>query len=387
MNIDVTTLLVAEALVVTTCGVAFIFATVLGRASDVGRTWSAAFTAGILAVICFAVLEFNPQAWFIAGIGNGAFVFAIGAMWNGCRVYNGRSGWTVITAGASIVAAGAVLWEGPYGGVWAGAFWLFLMTAALAASAAVETVRGELRGNVHASALTIVFFIVALYYLVRGTLVITLGVRSPVFTDYFGTVPTSVLAMILVTVAVISMSSLRGVRSPGADAGEAIGMPSGVPGVVPAGQFDQHLLDWLRRGRISRTPLDLVMMEVKGLHHLNSAFGHEFGDAAIRSVGRVACENVPVSSLVGQISSRRYVVLSVSPSDGAARAIIERLETALVENPVDTATGIRAIASFGAVSTTEVGYRASDLLAAAEVALDDERESADPVRSPDRRTS
>jgi len=366
MNFDSTTLSLAEGLVFITTGATFILGTVLGRATAVGRVWSAAFALGILAVMCFGVSGLiSENLRTVNAVGCAAFVGAIAVLWSGCRVANGRKSLVWVAAIAAAVAGALVYFDDPALGEWAGSLPFFVEVALFAALIAIETLRGRLLHDVNASALTAIFIFAAVYYAVRATVVAIVGVRSPIFLDWFGSVTTSMVVIVLILVAGISMTALRNSLLSDAEA-EDDANGSGIPGVSGAGLFDQQLRDWLRRARIDRSPMMLTLIEVDDLEHLNAVFGREFGDLAITAVGRAACEHSSVGSVVGQLASRRFAVISVVAD---ARRIADEIQNALVERPLDSATGIRAVASFGAATTADTGYRAHDLLAAAELEL------------------
>lgn len=368
MILDEQTLSVAEGLVVTVVGVAFILGTVIGQTSALGRVWSSAFIAGILAVFSFAIATFGDALHTVNAVGNGAFVFALGAMWSGCRLANGRRSHIYVPLVTALIVAGFALIDDPAAGEWAGALALFIVTAISAAFVAIETLRGTLLRSAQATPLTIVFVIVALYYLTRATIIAIEGVGSPLFLGWFGSVPTSVLVIVFMIVAGLSMASIR-------DSATAVAAPSSrqqhTPGVSDTELFTEQLHDRLKRARIQRVPVLLVILEVKDLEHLNSVFGRDFGDTAISSVGRIACENSPVDAIVGRISTTRFAIATAPPAHGSPSVVVENLQTALVEHPVDTATGVRAIASFGVGSTMSAGYRDADLIAEAEASLTD----------------
>ncbi|MBK4346865.1 GGDEF domain-containing protein [Lacisediminihabitans changchengi] len=366
MILDATTLSLVEGLVFLTTGATFILGTVLGRTTAVGRVWSAAFAVGILAVMCFGVsgiIEGNLRT--INAIGCAAFSAAIAIMWSGCRVANGRGSLAWVAAIAASAAGPVVYLDDPAYGQWAGSLPFFLLVAVLAALVAVETLRGRLLHDSNASALTAIFAFAALFYLVRAAVVAIVGVRSPIFLDWFGSITTSMVVIVLILVAGISMSALRNTLPSEADDKDTSG--SGIPGIAGPALFDQQLRDWLRRARIDRSPLMLSLIEVDDLDHLTAVFGREFGDLAILAVGRAACESSPIGSVVGQVASRRFAVISVVAD---ARRVADDIQNALVDRPLDSVTGIRAVATIGAATTVEAGYREPDLIAAAQAALD-----------------
>ncbi|MET4704646.1 diguanylate cyclase [Frigoribacterium sp. UYMn621] len=367
--IDSSTIALVEGLVFMTTGVTFILTTVMGRANAVGRVWSAAFALGILSVICFAVTGFSTDSLrMINAIGCAALAAALCVLWSGCRVANQHRPLSWVAAIAGAFAGSVVYFDDASLGTWAGSLPFFSLIAVLTALSAVESVRGRLLRDINASALTIVFALAAVYYAVRACIVAIFGTQSSIFLVWFGTSTTGLVIIVLILVAGISMTALRNTLPEG-----AIDVPagdSGIPGVATLGLFEHQLHDWLRQGRILRIPLMIMLLDVDDLAHLNRVFGHEFGDIAIRAVGRSACENAPLGSIVGRLSSRRFAVLSTAPSHVDPRKVAEQLQNALVESPIDTVTGIRAVATIGVATTAAIGYQPAGLLAAAARALD-----------------
>jgi len=364
--LDTQTLLYASGLVVATAGIAFVLNTILRRDSISSRLWSLGFISGMLATIAYAVWGYTPDLWWIVSIGNGALSFAVAAMWSGFRTYNSRASLLWVAGLGALVVGLAVLIEGPDGGSWAGGAAMFLAIATFAALASVETLRGILRRSINARILTVVFGAVALYYVVRTVVFLVYGETSEEFLQGFGTATTTLINIVYLTLAAISLSVLQW-ESAGPGPGRSRADDGGA--VIGRTKFAGIATDWLRRAECNADPLVLVLLEVDNLEHINIALGNDFGDKVIRSVERVTSESVPTASLVSSQSSTRFAVLTAPPAIGQERAIAERIHTALAEAPVDAAEGLRAIATFGVASTKTSGYSFAALMAAAVVGL------------------
>jgi len=287
-------------------------------------------------------------------------------MWSGFRTYNSRASLLWVAGLGALVVGLAVLIEGPDGGSWAGGAAMFLAIATFAALASVETVRGILRRSINARILTVVFGAVALYYVVRTVVFLVYGETSEEFLQGFGTATTTLINIVYLTLAAISLSVLQW-ESAGPGPGRSRADDGGA--VIGRTKFAGIATDWLRRAECNADPLVLVLLEVDNLEHINIALGNDFGDKVIRSVERVTSESVPTASLVSSQSSTRFAVLTAPPAIGQERAIAERIHTALAEAPVDAAEGLRAIATFGVASTKTSGYSFAALMAAAVVGL------------------
>lgn len=364
MNLDSLTVLYASGVVVTAAGVSFVVSSILRRDDQVARLWGLGFISGMLATIAYAVWEISADLWWTTGVGNAALTLAVGAMWAGCRVFNGHRPWLWVVGIVAVAVFLAVVLRGPGGGGWAGAAEMFLAISVLAAAAAVETVRGALRPRINARILTVVLAAVSAFYLARAIAFLGYGESSEVFVSYFGTVTTTLLNIGFLTLASISFSVLQSERSPDQRREKASDRGS-MAGIASDRLFEQQAVDWLRRAHRSDEALTLAIFDVENLDQMNIALGSEFGDRAIQTVGWVTRDNVPTASIVGRLTPRRFAVLTPTPSVGRDRFVAERVMTALAENPIDEIEGIRAIAAFGVASTRDVGYDYAELTHAA----------------------
>jgi len=371
MNIDIQTLLIANGAVVGISGVSFILSTALRRNETYGRTWAIAFVAGMLSTISYIIWGATTGTWWAAAIGNGAIVLALALMWAGCRQFNDRRPLLPVALGAAAIVVTACLIEGPDGGDWAGAWALFLGVSLFAAFAGIESLRGRLRHTFDARVLTVVFWTVALYYFLRMLVFLTLGENNVLFTGYFGTVTTSFIGMVLVIVAAISMTAIQPTTATRATTTGTRTESLVIPGVSDRIHFEQQAGDWLVRAKRDKEQLVLLTLAVDGLGHINSAFGKEFGDDTIYTVGRITCRYAPGAALIAHTGGGRFLMLTTSPTIGSPKTIAERIQTALVETPVDRIKGIRAIATFGVASTEEAGYELSELATLATGALNE----------------
>jgi diguanylate cyclase (GGDEF)-like protein len=361
MVIDIQTLLLANGVVVAIAGFSFILNTVLRGSDDVGRTWSIAFISGILTGLSYTVSSAVPSAWWAVAAGNGALVLSIGAMWSGARQFNDRKGLLWVPVGVGMLVALAALVRGPSGGEWAGAVEMFVAAGALSILAGAETLRGRLIRTSNARALTVVFWGLGVYYVLRTIVIIYDSPTGDVFTRYWGTATTTIVTIVFVILASISMSVLTATRRSRAEAFLPGSGEPAIPGVLNKKQFEQAARDWLARARRDHDALVLVYLDVANLDHMNTAFGRTYGDQAIFAVGRVAAEHSPSAAIIGHSGGKRFAILTTMPPVGNAVAVAERIHTALVESPIDPVEGIRAIATCGLGLTETDGYDFGDL--------------------------
>jgi diguanylate cyclase (GGDEF)-like protein len=368
MNLDTLTVLYASGLVVTAAGTSFVISFIFRRDDAVARLWGLGFISGMLATIAYAVWGYSTDLWWVTGVGNAALVFAMGAMWAGCREFNALRPVLLLVAIVAALTFVAVVVHGPDGGEWAGAPVMYVAIAGFTAATAIETMRGQLRRHVYARILAVVFVSISLYYLARTVVYFAAGETSVAFLSYFGTVNTTLLNIAFLTVASIAFSVLQSERNPDYRR-EKTSDRSSIPGVASRTLFEQQAEDWLRRAHRNDDPLTLAVFEVENIDQMNIALGSEYGERAIQTVGWFTRDNVPTAAIVGRLGARRFAVMTPSPAVGEPRDIAERVMTAIAENPIDALEGVRALASFGVASTAESGYDYGDLTRAAVVGL------------------
>lgn len=276
MNLDSMSVLVVTALVVNVSGILFILETLLRRDEGAGRVWAIAFLAAMLTTLSYIIWSQQPAAWGAVAVGNAAFVVGTGCLWLGCRRFNDRRiDWASALVGlAAMGAAVAVIVAGADGGDWAGAVWMFIPLVAFAGAGAVECMRGVLGESRSAWVLAAVLGAQSLYYISRTTAFLTSGPDSALFQTAFGTIPTSLVTVVLTIVAVVVASVLRAgrvpmrgfVASPFAEASD---------GVQPTGTFSRAFADVCGRAQERGDSLAVISVRIDDLEQISTAFGSE----------------------------------------------------------------------------------------------------------------
>jgi len=370
MQLDGPTLQTLSGLMVILCGVSFIFNTALNRNDPPGRLWSLAFVAGIMVAVGYGVYLVSDTAWWAITIANASLVIAVGALWSGSRVYNGRRSGFAVVGSLSVLAGVITFIPGEAGGEWAGAAPLWLIVGAMGALGGAESLRGRLRRNVNGRILAIVLFVAALYYLGRAIGFVVDGVESDTFTTYFGSGTASILNMGLIVTACIAVSILRAERVGSNAVGDiTIGIHSAA-GVLSGPAFRQAAVDHLQRGERAQRGLAVIGADIDNLPEINTAFGRIAGDEAIARFADSLRGSAPMMALIGHPAAGRFFILAGVSSATEARAITERVQNALVDGPLGESYQIRLTASFGIADTFDHGYDLNALSAAADQAID-----------------
>jgi diguanylate cyclase (GGDEF)-like protein len=361
MLLDEATLQMMSGLIVILCGVSFIFNTALNRNDPCGRLWSLAFVGGMMVAVGYGVYVVSADAWWAITFANTALTVTVGALWAGCRVYNGRSSGFLIVGGLALLVGVVTGVAGPDGGEWAGAGLLWLVVAALGGLGGFEAHRGRLRRNINGRVLAIVLSIVAVFYTGRAVTFLLIGADNDTFRNYFGSGTTSMLNMALIVTASIAVSILRAEGGGSNAVGDiTVGIHSAA-GVLSATSFPQAARDHLERANRAQQGLAVIGADIDNLPEINTAFGRAAGDEAIARFADTLRGSAPLMAQIGHPAAGRFYVLAAVGSATEARTITERIQNALVDGPLGESYRIRLTASFGIADTFDHGYELTAL--------------------------
>ncbi|MDJ0338422.1 diguanylate cyclase [Cryobacterium sp. PH31-O1] len=370
MLLDTLTLLLLNGVVVALCGVSFILNTAFNRNDSAGRIWSLAFIAAMMVTIASGASQSGQMIWWAVVVANVALAVAVGSVWTGLRRYNGRSrGFWLVTL-ISILVLIATLLHGEPAGRWAGAAELWIGLSVMSVLGALEAVRGRLRRNLSGRTLAVALWIAAVAALVRAIVFTVDGVTGAVFLTYFNTANTAGLSLCLVVLMTIAAAALRAQQASGSAVGDLTDGIHSAAGVLSAAAFVQAATDHLDRAKSAGMGLALIGADIDNLPEINVAFGRAAGDEAIARFAAKLRGGAPVLSIIGHRASGRFLVLAGAASAAEARALAERIQTTLVDEPLKEASLIRLTASFGIADTFDHGYTLTALSVAVNTAID-----------------
>lgn len=367
MTLDQQTLSVATGLVVLTAATVFILETLLNRDSRTSRVWSLAYLAGILTALSYALWATMPEAWWTVAVGNGAFVVSAGAIWSGCRSFNGRRSLVWVAMAAGVATAAAAVVEGPDAGDWAGAHVWLLGVGVFSVLGVAETFTGSMRNDANARGLSVVLVVEAALFLTRFVVLVAWGTEHVVFRSYLGTATTSIVTIVLMVVAAVTMSVMRADASPRARIGATARLFSR-RGLICADSFEQILADRLDRSADREEAVALVHLQIDDLGEIAIAFGRSAADLVLGDFVARVRRTAPASAIVGDAGSGRIDVAVSGMSPGEEIALATALRRAVLDIDVPDLPGAKVTASIGTASTHTSGYDAAALSEAARAA-------------------
>lgn len=370
MHLDTMTLFVLNGVVVALCGVSFILNTAFSRNDSVGRIWSMAFIAAMMVTIAHGASATGQVIWWASVVANLALTVAVGSLWSGLRRYNRRSRGFKVIALISVLVLATTLLHGEAAGRWAGAAELWIGVAVLAALGALEAVRGRLRRSLSGRTLAVALWVAAVVATARAIVFTVDGVTGALFLTYFNTANAAALSLCLVVLMTIAAATLRAEQASGRAVGDLTDGIHSAAGVLSAAAFLQAATDHLDRAKNARVGLVLIGADIDNLPEINTAFGRVAGDEAIARFAKKLRLSAPALSIIGHRASGRFLVLAGAASAAEARALVERIQTTLVDAPLKDASLIRLTVSFGIADTFDHGHGLAALSGAVNAAID-----------------
>lgn len=358
MTLDLASVLIMTALVVNVSGILFIVETLLRRDEGAGRIWALGFLAAMLTTLAYTMWAQSDGSWWAIAVGNSAFVAGTGCMWLGCRRFNGRRmDWPSWAVALGVVgAAVSVAVQGPDGGDWAGAIWMFVALLVFAGAGAAECLRGALREARTAAVLAAVLGFQSLYYVSRTTAFVTLGPDSALFEAAFGTIPTSFLTVVLTIVAVVVTSVLRASRAPmrGYLRRTALGVPK--DGILPSDAFEDALTNLCGRASWRNEVLGVIAVRIDDLEQISTAFGSEVARAVTETWRSGVRRHAPSNALVAEDGTTGLFVAVVVASEAEARRQAGAIYRGLFDDLGKVGGGVLPVVGIGVALSDAVGY-------------------------------
>lgn len=132
--------------------------------------------------------------------------------------------------------------------------------------------------------------------------------------------------------------------------------------------FDKKLADeWKRRKRYKR-PLSLIMIDIDHFKKVNDTYGHQKGDAVLKTVAGIVIDNMRLSDYPCRYGGEEMAVILSETSKKDAAVAAEKLRK-LVEKSVKEIEGIRVTISLGVSTYLEKMNEPGDLIKAADECL------------------
>jgi eukaryotic-like serine/threonine-protein kinase len=107
-----------------------------------------------------------------------------------------------------------------------------------------------------------------------------------------------------------------------------------LPGVWTRAALEQTMLAEVSACLRRREPMSFVVVDLRGLRHLNERYGHLVGDQALRLVAQIVRQTVRTQDLVARYAGDTLAVVLPGTGLQEARRAVERIQDAIAASPL-----------------------------------------------------
>lgn len=360
MVLDTATLTVAFVLLSAVLGTLLVFSWALSRKAKALAWWGSAFWLVALG-IGSANLAHGHPGYAILLVANALVLVCYGALYTGCRVFNGRP------APLGLTMAGAAVWIGAFPFIYDSQGYRLivasLVTFAYSSLSAWELARHAAL-PLASSRITVVLMLgLAAFNLSRGVLGISL--TSVSWIDTFASRWSPSMALLLVmygpTLAFMFLSMAKESLKFEYKQAALIDPLTGAPN---RRAFMQNATRFL--ARLGNGPASCLLFDLDNFKSINDRYGHDAGDRVLTIFGEVLAKHLPRQSF-GRLGGEEFGAILPLDSRDAAR-LADRIRDAFSTAGAQ-ALGGTADVTVSVGCATAAGADAATLLRKADAAL------------------
>lgn len=149
-----------------------------------------------------------------------------------------------------------------------------------------------------------------------------------------------------------------------------ISVMDGLTNVYNRGYLQQRLQEMIAYSRRFRHPLSLVMVDIDHFKKINDTYGHQTGDAVLRSVSQMLYKSLREYDVVARYGGEEFALLFPSLEKLAAASVADRVRSHIADTQVRHKEHLVPVtASFGVASFPEDAETPEDLILKADQAL------------------
>ncbi|MET0929525.1 MAG: GGDEF domain-containing protein [Aeromicrobium sp.] len=369
MDLELETLLIACALAIVVVTAVFATTAALRHNDEANRAWTASFAAALCATGLEAIYGTGAVPTVVVAVVDASTIFAVGAMWAGCRLLDSRPrSYTWVAFIVAVLAMVPTLLQSPNPDLDLSAAIRLGATGVFSWLTAVELLRGKMRLNLNGRILQVAFFAVGAWYI--GAAAISLAAAGDGRIERPALESTALPFVGVFIVAAVCLSALRVEQSGNWWSMSADTRRRTTIDVLTADAFRDDARDRVERATLAGSHVALVLAEIDHLDELNSAFGRESGDRALVHFAEILRTRVSADALLGHLGAGRFVVLLVAASPAVPLVVVDAIRTGLTEASVSEGMELRVSASFGTSHSADTPATFDALLAKAGANLD-----------------
>jgi diguanylate cyclase (GGDEF)-like protein len=337
--LDTASLRVAFAVVALTMLVLFYFVTYRSTRSAYSAWWCAALGGFVCGASLYLFNGTVHQVW-ANPLGNTVVVLGAGTVWAGARsLWTASPPWWQIAVAPVVVGLVSAI-DDPATNIWAGGpFFLAAMWLQLG-MASIELGRQERAcspGPTSDSAtyrlalrsMTVGCGLVAVYYMGRWFVFLTVGWTDPLFSVYFGGQATTLISTVMLATVSFSMSTLSNEQQTAALRETA--SRDGLTGLLNRMGFLRLAGEEVTQMQLNHGTAQLILADLDHFKQINDEQGHAAGDRAIATFADACRAAVRARDLVGRYGGEEFILLLVGATPERATRVTDAIDAAMKE--------------------------------------------------------
>lgn len=367
MQLDSFTLLAAGSSLLVLLGVVFFFVWLRHRSTPALLWWSFPFVFGGAAALVYLRPHWETDFTIIA-VGNAARIFAVGCLWQGVRVFEGRKPALGRLLGLCLLWMGLCFIPAFMTNMLARVVGASAFVGLLSAAAAYELWRNRQESLASRWPTFATFASFAAIMVVRIAIApwapFPLGV-GPVDTLWLGVFLWLVFGHS--TCAAVFFLAMTLERREAQQRSFAMSDP--LTGLMNRRAFADFAARMDRRRVGARSTMAVLVLDLDHFKSVNDRHGHEVGDRLLKAFADVSEDNVRPSDQLFRMGGEEFCFVLPETSLRDAVDVAERIRQAVAASPVDTPHGpATATVSIG-IAATQFAVDVEVLLAAADAAV------------------
>ncbi|MEV7648242.1 diguanylate cyclase [Arthrobacter sp. NPDC089319] len=327
--------------------------------------WCAALVLFLVGATAY-LLNGTAAQWWANPLGNVLGVSGAWSVWAAARSLRSLKPvpWLLIPALA--VTAGTAAIDNPAANIWAGGpAYLGFVALFLGLSSAELFLLRRASKRLRTS-LALTSALVGFFYFCRLVAFLAVGADGAIFRSVFGSAPTTLLTLTLLTVVSFSMAAFSAEQT--AMVLRERAMHDGLTGLLNRSAFLELAAERIRALHRAGASGTLVLADLDHFKRINDTHGHASGDAALRAFAAACIGTVRSTDFVARYGGEEFILL-LSGADAEQAEDLTQLISANLRRTASPELVLPTV-SYGIAPIGELGADAlADLIAAADAAL------------------
>jgi diguanylate cyclase (GGDEF)-like protein len=367
VQLDSPTLLAAGSAMLMLLGVLFFFIWLRHRDTPALLWWSFPFIFGGAAALVYLRPNWSSDFPVIA-IGNAARIFAVGCLWQGIRIFEGRRPALRTLLGLCLLWIALCLIPGFITSMLARVVVASLFIAGFCGMSAWELWRNRREALASRWPTMLIFASFGVFSLVRSIVApwtpfpVGVGPVDPIWLAVFLWVLFGHAAFAAVFFLAMTLERREAEQ-------RSFALSDPLTGLMNRRAFTDFVHRYTRRRNGTHSTLALLVLDLDKFKSINDRYGHEAGDRMLKQFADVAESNVRPSDMLFRMGGEEFCFAMPDTSLSDAIVVAERIRKAFEATEIETRAGPAMTTVSIGIAATQFAVDVEVLLAAADAAV------------------